>query len=59
MFSRPLRLEQQALLKHHAYLPAQSGGIDHRQVYASDQHAPAFGRVLALNQLGERDLPEP
>ena len=49
-------VEQHVLLQHHADLAAQPGDIDHREVDAVDQHAPALRHVEPLHQLGQRRL---
>ena len=46
-------VEQHAVLKNDANLPAQPGRIDLGYIDSIDQHAPAFGQVKALNKLGD------
>ena len=49
-------VEQHVLLQHNARLPAQPGGVDHCEVDAVDEHAPALRHVQSLDELGERAL---
>ena len=49
-------VEQHVLLQHDADLAPQPGGVDHREIDAVDQHAPALRHVEPLDQLGERAL---
>src|SRR5205807_4397233 len=52
-------VEQYVLLKHDTNLPAQPGEIDHGEINAVDQDAPAFRHVKPLDELGERTLAGP
>ena len=52
-------VEQHVLLQHDADLAAQPGRIDHGEIDAVDQHAPALRHVEALDELGERALARP
>ena len=47
-------VEKEILLKNHADLPSQPRDIDHREIDAVDQDAPALGHVEALHELGDR-----
>ncbi len=49
-------VEQHVLLQHDADLAPQPGDVDHGEIDAVDQHAPALGHVEPLDQLGERAL---
>ena len=49
-------VEQHVFLQHDADLAPQPGEVDHREIDAVDQHAPALRHVEPLHQLGERAL---
>ncbi len=49
-------VEQHVLLQHDADLAPQPGDVDHGEIDAVDQHAPALGHVEPLHELGERAL---
>ena len=49
-------IEKHVLLQHHADLAPQPGDIDHGEIDAVDQDAPALRHVEALDELRERAL---
>src|SRR4029077_9728459 len=52
-------VEQHVLLQDDANLAAQPGRVDHGEIHAVDQDAPALRDVEALDELGERALARP